>query len=68
MTRHAIVNKDTKKVVNVVIWQGAEWLPPRNHLVIQNDKVSPFFDQKKSGRSASLYEYARDCLTANGHA
>lgn len=39
MTRHAIVNKDTKKVVNVVIWQGAEWLPPRNHLVIQNDKV-----------------------------
>lgn len=39
MTRHAIVNNETKKVVNVVIWEGAEWLPPRNHLVIQNDQA-----------------------------
>ena len=31
--RHAIVNKDNK-VVNVVIWQGASWLPPMNHYVI----------------------------------
>ena len=33
MARHAIVNKDNK-VVNVVIWEGAEWLPPRDHLVV----------------------------------
>lgn len=39
MARHAIVNKDTKKVVNVVVWEGAEWLPPRDHFVVQNDKV-----------------------------
>ncbi len=39
MTRHAIVDMDTRKVVNVVIWKGAEWLPPRNHWVVQNDRV-----------------------------
>jgi hypothetical protein len=33
MARHAIVDKDNK-VVNVVIWEGAEWLPPRNHMVV----------------------------------
>lgn len=32
MARHAIV-KDNK-VVNVVIWDGAEWLPPRNCMVV----------------------------------
>jgi hypothetical protein len=38
--RHAIVNQDTLKVVNVVIWEGAEWLPPKDHLVIQDDWVN----------------------------
>lgn len=33
MARHAIVDKDNK-VVNVVIWEGSEWLPPRNHTVV----------------------------------
>lgn len=33
MARHAIVNKDNI-VVNVVIWEGAEWLPPRDHMVV----------------------------------
>jgi hypothetical protein len=33
MSRHAIVDRDNK-VVNVVVWEGAEWLPPRNHLVV----------------------------------
>ena len=22
-----------------MIWEGAEWLPPRNHWVVQNDTV-----------------------------
>lgn len=35
--RFAIVNKDTKRVVNCIIWEGAEFLPPKNHYVIQND-------------------------------
>lgn len=33
MARHAIVNKENK-VVNVVVWEGKEWLPPRDHLVV----------------------------------
>lgn len=37
MAAHAIVNNETKEVVNVIVWDGAEWLPPRGHLVIQSD-------------------------------
>ena len=38
--RHAIIDNNTKMVVNVVLWEGKEWLPPRNHLVIQDDNAS----------------------------
>lgn len=38
--RHAIIENDTKTVVNIVLWEGKEWLPPRNHLVIQDDNAS----------------------------
>lgn len=37
MSRHAIINNQSKEVVNVVIWEGAEWLPPRGHLVVKSD-------------------------------
>jgi hypothetical protein len=37
MANFAIVDNETKKVVNVVVWEGKEWLPPRNHLVIESD-------------------------------
>lgn len=37
--RHAIVNQDNV-VVNVIVWNGAEWLPPRGHMVVQNDRVN----------------------------
>jgi hypothetical protein len=33
MARHAIINQDNK-VVNIVIWEGSEWLPPRDHIVM----------------------------------
>lgn len=36
--RHAIVEKATMKVVNVIIWEGAEFLPPKNHFVVRSDK------------------------------
>lgn len=39
MTKHAILNEDGE-VVNVILWQGAEWLPPRGHWVIQDDQCS----------------------------
>ena len=38
--RYALINNETKKVVNIIIWEGAEWLPPRNHIVIQSDQAS----------------------------
>jgi len=34
--RHAIVDK-AGEVVNVVIWEGAEWMPPRDHYVVRDD-------------------------------
>jgi len=37
MANFAIVDNETKKVVNVVVWEGDEWLPPRNHLVIESN-------------------------------
>lgn len=45
--RHAIINNETKKVVNIVIWEGAEWLPPRDHLVVQSDdaNIGDSFDE-----------------------
>ena len=36
--RHAIVD-EAGLVVNMIIWEGSEFLPPRNHIVIQlNDR------------------------------
>lgn len=36
MARHAVINKDGR-VVNVIIWDGAEFLAPRDHYVVQSD-------------------------------
>lgn len=36
MSRHAIIDRQGN-VVNIIEWEGAEWLPPRNHYVIQSD-------------------------------
>ena len=35
--RHALINKETKQVVNVIIWEGEPWTPPTNHFVVQSD-------------------------------
>lgn len=47
--RHAIVNNDSKLVVNVVVWDGAEWLPPRDHLVVRSDNcdIGDKYDEEK---------------------
>ena len=37
MAIFAVVENETNIVVNSIIWNGAEFLPPRNHLVIQSD-------------------------------
>lgn len=48
LMRHAVINNDSKKVVNIVIWEGAEWLPPRNHIVVRTDKgnIGDIYDEK----------------------
>lgn len=37
--RHALVNTDNK-VINVIVWNGNEWLPPANHFVVQSDTAN----------------------------
>lgn len=37
--RHAIIDQ-SNEVVNIIIWEGAEWLPPRNHTVVQSDSAA----------------------------
>jgi rRNA processing protein Gar1 len=37
--KHAIVDQNNV-VVNIIVWEGAEWLPPRNHMVIRSDDAS----------------------------
>ena len=37
--KHAIVDK-SGLVVNIILWEGSEWLPPRDHYVIQDDNVN----------------------------
>jgi hypothetical protein len=39
MTRYALVDNATKKVTNVIHWEGAEWLPPRNHHVVYHEQA-----------------------------
>jgi hypothetical protein len=33
---HAIIDSKTNIVRNKVLWDGAEWLPPRDHYVFHN--------------------------------
>jgi hypothetical protein len=45
MADFVIVNNETKKVVNIIVWEGAEWLPPRDHLVIESDaQIGDIYD------------------------
>lgn len=37
--RHAIIDGETMQVVNLIIWDGAEFLPPRGHLVVRSDEA-----------------------------
>jgi hypothetical protein len=47
MAVFAVIENETKIVVNSIIWDGAEWLPPRNHLVIQSDeaRIGDIYDE-----------------------
>lgn len=45
---HAIVDGKTMEVINLIIWEGAEWLPPRGCYVIRSDeaKLGDKYDPK----------------------
>ena len=39
--RHAVIDKETKKVVNVIIYDGvSEWNPPANCFIVKNERVN----------------------------
>jgi len=40
MAGFAIVENESKRVVNIIDWEGAEWLPPRDHIVIRSDTAN----------------------------
>lgn len=40
MANFAVVENATHKVVNIIVWEGAEWLPPRDHKVIVSDTAN----------------------------
>jgi hypothetical protein len=46
--RHAIINAENM-VVNIVVWEGKEWLPPRNHTVVRTDtgNIGDIYDPVK---------------------
>ena len=50
MDRHAVINKETGEVVNVVAWDGvAKWMPPEGHYTIPHEDCArgDFWDEKK---------------------
>jgi hypothetical protein len=36
LVRHAIIDRKNV-VVNIIVWEGAEWLPPRMHTVVRTE-------------------------------
>ena len=40
MANFALIENETNLVVNIIVWEGAEWQPPRDHLVIQSDTAN----------------------------
>jgi hypothetical protein len=46
--RHAVINKKTLEVVNVIIWEGHEIKFPDNWLVIPSEyaEIGDFYDQE----------------------
>lgn len=56
MANFAVVENATHKVVNIIVWEGAEWLPPRDHKVIKSDtaNIGDIYDPETKTFSASV--------------
>ncbi len=44
---HALIDPKTGLVRNVIVWEGAEWTPPRDHYVVHDCEGTPgdYWDQ-----------------------
>lgn len=50
MYRHAVINKNTNKVINVILWDGeTKWNPPYNHYIVKSDdaEIGLFYKNNK---------------------
>ncbi len=50
MERHAVINKETGEVINVIAWDGiAKWVPPEGHYTLPHEDCGrgDFWDEKK---------------------
>lgn len=50
MDRHAVINKETGEVVNVIAWDGeAKWNPPEGHYTFPHEDCArgDFWDEKR---------------------
>lgn len=49
MANFAVIENATKTVVNIIVWEGAEWLPPRDHFVIESDyaQIGDTYDENE---------------------
>lgn len=53
--KHALINKDNK-VVNIIVWDGKEWTPPANLMVIRCDQcdLGDTYDPKTNKFNKSI--------------
>lgn len=60
--RHVLMNSKFE-VVNVIIWEGAEFVPPRNHYVMKDDvgQLGDWYD-KESGIFITPEKKKRLCI------
>ena len=55
--RHAIIDPQTGLVCNIIVWEGAEFIPPRNHYVVKDC----------DGQMGDYWHQDEDCFyTADG--
>lgn len=38
--RHALIDPQNKRVVNVIVWDIRNWQPPRGHIVYKSDTAN----------------------------
>lgn len=46
---HALIDAKTGLVRNIIVWEGAEWLPPKDYYVVHDCEgaIGDFWDQEQ---------------------